>query len=464
MPASSRVARAAGSCVAGVVLLVALLPAVAARAADPVAMVVDLVTRDDAEFRAIGLERVRIGVKGEAATRAIAALLEKLPAARQAELVRALADRGDPAALPAFVALLDRAEEPAARAAAIAAVGMLGSAEAVPVLLKSLAAGGPEQAAARRALTAIRGDAAVGQIVAAAKSGDPKLRPVLIDVITDRRVRSALPDLAALATDGDAAVRQAALKALGGMGGAAQVPAMIAGLLAATPGGERQAAERAVVAVCTRNPGHEEAAKAFLDAFKAATEADQESLLPALGAIGGGGALAIIDGMVADAEAGRRQFGLKALARWPDATVAPRLIDLVGKARDQAERDLVLGALIRIAPLPDNKLDDAKKLDLVKRTMELCATDAERARLLERAGAIRTFETFQFVAPFLDQPALAAPACKSVVELAHHQNLRDAHKSEFLAALDKVIATTQDSELVERATRYKEGKTWERKR
>jgi hypothetical protein len=103
-------------------------------------------------------------------------------------------------------------------------------------------------------------------------------------------------------------------------------------------------------------------------------------------------------------------------------------------------------------------------LDLVKRTMALCTTDAERARLLERVNAIRTVETFRFVVPYLDQPALAPAACKSVVELAHHRSLRDAHKAEFMAALDRVIATTQDAELVERAGRYKEGKTWERKR
>jgi uncharacterized protein (DUF1778 family) len=187
-------------------------------------------------------------------------------------------------------------------------------------------------------------------------------------------------------------------------------------------------------------------------------------LLPTLGGIGGPGALAIVDELIASQDAGRRAFGLKAISRWPDATVAPKLLELVGKARDPAERELLLGALIRIAPLPDNKLDDGQKLALVKKTMELCTADADRARLLERANAIRTVDTFRFVLPYLDQPALAASACKSVVELAHHQKLRDGHKDEFVKALDKVIATTQEAELVERATRYKEGKTWERKR
>jgi HEAT repeat protein len=446
--------------------LVALVLATASApaATDPVAMAIELLASDDADFRAIGLDAIRHAARGAAATATFAKLLEQEPPARQVELVRALADRGDAAALPALVALLDRAREPAVRTAALAAVGAIGSGDEVPVLLKSLAAGDPERTTARRALAALRGTDAVGRIVAALKAGDAALRPVLIETLGNRRARTVLPDIAPFATDPDAEVRRAALRVLGSLGGAAQVPTMIDASLALAPGDERREAERALVTVCTRNAGRDEAAQVFLKTFQAAPENDQETLLPVLGAIGGGPALAIVDAMIASDDPGKRTLGLKALTRWPDATVAQRLLDRIGVTRDQAERDLLLGALIRIAPLPDNKLDDAGKLDLVKRTMALCETDADRARLLERASAIRTVETFRFVVAYLDQPALAPAACKSVVELAHHRHLRDAHKAEFLAALDRVIAATRNTELVERAGRYKEGKTWERKR
>jgi hypothetical protein len=96
--------------------------------------------------------------------------------------------------------------------------------------------------------------------------------------------------------------------------------------------------------------------------------------------------------------------------------------------------------------------------------MALCEKNNDRAKVLERANAIRTIETFRFVVPYLDDPALAEPACRSVVELAHHQKLRDAHKAEFAKALDKVLGTTKDDELIQRATRYKAGQTWERKK
>lgn len=439
-------------------------PAASRAADDPVAMTIDLFSRDDADFRVIGLDRVRHGTKGEAATVRFAAEIAKQPTDRQIALLRALSDRGDAAALPAIMALLLQTKDPAVRSEAVLALGVLGAPSEVAVLKRSLTAEEPEKGAARRALTVLRGDDAAKQILDAAKFGEPALRPTFIDILVARRARTALPDLAGMMVDTDAGVRSAATRALGQMGGPEQVAGMIAGLLKAQPGNEQRDAEKAVVAVCTKNRRHEEAAKIFLETFKKAPESEQETLLPALGGIGGPGALAIVDDLIASTDAAKRKFGLSALARWPDASVAARLTDLVAKTSDAGERALLLGALIRIAPLPDNKLNDAQKLDLVKKTMNLCQTDDDRSRLIERVNAIRTVDAFRFVTGYLDNAALAEPACKSVVELAHHRQLRDAHKEEFAKALDRVIATTKNAELVERANAYREGKTWERKK
>jgi len=437
-----------------------------------------LLASDAPEERAIALERIRQGGgapgsdrsvprTSPAATRAIAGLLGGMPPAGQAELVAALGERGDAAALPAIVGLLESSQDAATRKAAVLALGSLGGAETarvVPLLERSLGAGDPEKSAARRALVLLQGSEVSRSLVRGITDRENRFRTTLIEVAADRRDRDALPALLAASVDGDASVRTAAMRALARIGGPAQVEGMVAGLLAAAAGGERNEAEKAIVAVCKQNPGHEQAAERFLDLFRSAGEQDRKLLLPALGRIGGPGALAIVDELVASTEPARRAFGLEALTKWPDATVADRLLKLIGETTDPKERDLFLSALIRIAPLPDNTLNDAQKLDLLKKAMALCTRDEDRARILERANAIRTVEVFRFVLPYLDQPALAEPACRSIVELAHHQKLRDAHKEEFVKALDRVIATTKDAENVERAGRYKEGKTWERKK
>jgi HEAT repeat protein len=442
-----------------VVLGFAAVPALA-EPTDAVGMVVELIERDDQQLQAIGLDRVRHGVTGAPATLRFAALLSTLPPARQTKLVAALGERGDKAAVPAVTALLSAAEDPAVRAAAVGALGEIGGGMEAAVLVKSLGAGEPERSAARRALTVLRGADAAKQVVDAASSGPAPLRATLVEILVDRRERAAVPAFRKLVSDADGGVRMAAARGLAVLGGPDDLADLTAALLAAAPGGDRDAIERAVVAICTVNRDGPRAAGLFLDRFKHADEATREKLLPALGRIGGPDALAVVDGLVADTAS--RSFGLRALTRWPDATVAGRLLDLHAKLTDPAEKEQVLGALIRIAPLPDNKLDDRQKLDLLTKTMALCGSNAERARVLERANAIRTFETFRFVLPYLDDPALAESACLSVVELAHHQKLRDAHKAEFMKALDRVIGTSKNTELVERANRYKQGKTWDR--
>jgi len=441
-------------------------PASAAAPANPAELfdaAVALVQGADPDLRGVGLERLRIGLKGEPFTRRLAG--EVLAAAKpevQVALLSVLADRGDKGAVPGVAALATGSADAGVRAAAMRALGVLGGPAEVAVLAKGLA--GADRAAARRGLMLVRGSDAAAAVVAAAKTADPATRAALLEIAAERRDRGVVPELVAATADADAAVRQTAVRGLERLGGPEQVAALAAALVKAPEGVERSNVETALVAVCTKNSGSDKAADAFLARFREAGEADREILLPALGRIGGPGALGIVDELIASTDAGRRQFGLKALTRWPDATVAGRIIDLRAKSPAGPERDALLAALIRIAPLPDNKLDDRRKLELVQKAMTLCERPEDRSKLLERANAIRTVETFRFVVPYLDDPALAESACLSVVELAHHQKLRDANKAEFTKALDKVMATTKNAELIERAERYKQGQTWERKK
>lgn len=416
----------------------------------------------DPDMRAVALDRVRHGVSGEWFTRAVSEKIPSFEPAVQTVTLLALADRGDAAAVPAAVNLLASATDPAVRSAALLLLGRLGGPAAVPTLEKSLSAADPERAAARRALVVIGGpDSAAAIVAAAGRAAAPGPRAVLIDVIAERRDRNAMPLLLTAAIDDDSGVRQAALRALGRLGGPDQIPGMVQALLRSS-GDDRKGAELALFSTCTANKDSARSAEILFEKYSSAGDADREILLPALARVGGPKVMELVEGMLADPAT--RSQGLAALARWPDATVADRLFELFNASTDEGERNMLLAALIRIAPLPDNRLNDAQKLELLKKTMSLCERPADKAKALERANAIRTIDTFRFVVPYLDDPALAEPACLSVVELAHHQKLRDANREEFLKALDKVLDITKNEELVERATRYKAGQTWERKK
>jgi HEAT repeat protein len=431
-------------------------PSTSARQA--AAEVLSLLTSPDGDLRGVALDRVRHGLWGSWFTTELVAELPRLPASQQVALLAALAERGDPAALPTGRQLA-AAGSAEIRAAAVGLLCRLGGGSEISLLVDSLGAENEVSAAGYRALRDIQGTGAAVALRAAAAAAAPPLQAQLIDILADRRDRAALPIFEA-ALAGDPVARSAAVRALGRLGGPEQIDPLVRGFVQAAPD-ERKATEQAIVAVCTTGGTASAAADALTKAFVAAGPTVQDDLLPVLARIGGPSVLSIIDQLLS--EPASRQRGLAALSRWPDASVKNRLLAIHAETIDPLEKQLLLDALIRIAPAPDNKLDDAGRLELVRQTFALCASDADRERLLERTNAIRTFAAFQFVAAYLDDPTLAEAACRSVVELAHHRQLRDAHREEFTAALDKVLSITKNPELVERATRYKAGKTWDRK-
>ena len=256
-------------------------------------------------------------------------------------------------------------------------------------------------------------------------------------------------------------VRTAAMAALGQLASPENIAGMVRGVLMAEKGREREAAEKAVMFVCQRIEPQEKQAEPVLAAMSTLDEADRMAILPTLGRVGGSGARKAIETAIADPDAKLHDVGLRALCNWPDASIAPRLIELAGSDKHSGHRIMALRALIRIAPLPDERTDD-QRLALLRQAMRMCSRDAERNLVLQRARAIRSPETLRFITPYMNRVRYAQQACQSVVELAHHRELRDANKAEFERALDKVIQTSKDATVIDRANRYKKGQTWVR--
>ena len=72
------------------------------------------------------------------------------------------------------------------------------------------------------------------------------------------------------------------------------------------------------------------------------------------------------------------------------------------------------------------------------------------------------WKRYDLFSPMSTRRPLTETACETIVELAHHREIRDPNKVEFNKALDEVIAISKNPEVVERANRYKRGETWER--
>ena len=191
-----------------------------------------LSSSDDASF-AMALTVSR-ELDSSQVTHVLIASLPALPSPRRTLIIRVLGDRGDPSARDALVLAASSSDDVAMRAAALLALGRTGDVSTIPLLLAAASDSQVEiVAAARQATVTLQGDdvdVAVGAALAEAKGS---LRRFLIDVIGQRRIKSAAAELVPLANDADEPTRLAALCALGQVIDHAQLPVLTARLLCA---------------------------------------------------------------------------------------------------------------------------------------------------------------------------------------------------------------------------------------
>lgn len=429
---------------------------------DATTLIVELLGDKDKDVRALALEQVRTEAKGEAVTRTFADLLPTLVPEAQVGLLAALASRGDAAAAPAIRKLLADTPQETVKIAAIESLGFLGGGDDAGLLIKILATNEPaQQKAARASLERLPGESAVTALTAAMQSVSASQRVMLIEILARRR--AGVDEMLRAVVDDEAAVRGAAMMALGELAGPEHLSAMAPGVLKARPGSERTAAERAVASVCRRIPDVPQQAAPWLAIMDASTGADRAILLQAAGRVGGPAVLAAAEEALENADPVLHAAGLAALCNWPDGSIDARLLELARTEPHADHRRLARKALIRVAPLPDARTDQ-RRLDLLRTAFVMCADEAEQNMVLERAKSIRTLEALRFTAAYLDRPSFAQQACETVVELAHHRQLREPNKSEFDRLLDRVSEISRDATVIDRAQRYKKGQTWVRPR
>jgi HEAT repeat protein len=430
--------------------------------AELIKLAIGLFGEKDKDLRALGFDQVRTDAPGEAATRAFAAELPKLAAEAQIGLLSALADRGDATARPAVLMLLEsKADEPV-KVAAIAALGKLGNSEDVTFLVTQLAnASESTKVAARASLTSLPGEKSPTAMAAALKAASPELRVTLIEILATRRALETLPALLDAALDNDARVRTAAMLALGQLSGPQHIAGIAAGVLKAEPGLEREAAEKALALAAAQVEDPEQRAKPLLAVLEKANESDRLALLPGLGRLGGEMALKLIQTELAKTAKPNHAAAVQALGNWPNASVFATVYEVVKSDPSVECRALAITGAIRLATMTDGRPDDVR-LTETKKVMELCKIEEDQNRLLRRIQNIRTVDTLKYILPYLDKPANAQAACEAIVEMAHHRGLREPNKPAFDAALDRVIATSKDPVVIDRAQRYKKDQTWVR--
>lgn len=409
-------------------------------------MIAELVSDSDRDMRALGFQQVREEAPGEAATKKFAELLPKLSPDAQAGLLEALGDRQDAAALPAVLKSLDSKQENV-RAAALGALGSLSGKAQVPLLAKKAASGSEqEKKAAQGSLIRLRGEdinAEIESVLAAAGQDGDDVRVALVGVLAARNAKTAVPAVLKNAQDGTPPVRLAALCALRLLADPRQVPDIVNLLKHAADDGQRQAAELALLTICSR--GREACAGAVIDGLGVADTASQVVLLRVLARAGGQKALETIAARLDDKNEAVRDEAARMLSGWPTAAAVPYL-EKLAKSDNLRLRVLAIRGLVRQACLDADKPADIK---LLGEALAAATRPDEERLVLGVLGGVPTPEALALAMPAMDAPKLADEAALAAVSIA--EKMKKGDSAEVRNAMQKAVKTAKSEPIRGRA-------------
>jgi len=396
--------------------------------------------------------RISFEVPGEPTTRALTAALDGASADRQVLLAQTLGTRGDSAALPALLASAKNSQKPV-RLAAIRAIAQFGNPSTIAELLEL--SGGTDREisqAATEAFASLPGREADQAVMAMLKASDESRRNLAMDLVARRRMTSAIPDLLSAAAGPDPKFRVAAVKKVGELGDASQVPALTELLAKAATPEDLEATEQALSAVAVRAPDRNACAEQLAGSMSQLQPAQKCALVRVLNAVGGPGALKAIRTAVADPATEVRASAIRALGAWNGPEAAPDLLELARSAPDATDRMLSLRSFLGLAAQSELKPND--RLAMCRQAAALVQKDDEKKLLLAALGNITAPESIKLIQPYLDDEAVrqeAGTACVTVSEkiLKSKEAAKDA--SQLLEPLQKVAESSGNAGLARRA-------------
>jgi HEAT repeat protein len=377
------------------------------------------------------------------ATKALASELPQLDVERQLLVVQALGDRRDRAATPQLLAIAKNGDAKLRPATAKSLV-QIGDAAAVSQLIEWATASEEEVSkTARGGLVRFPARDVEAPLLAMLKTPDAKVRVAAADIITQRRMTSAIPQLLALATDADRGVANAALGAIGNIGSTGEIPTLLKIL---TSGASTPQVEAAMTAIFQRQRDAA-ATDALIAALPAAPQPIKISLIRLLRRAGGPKALAEVRAAVGNADPQIKEIAARNLIDWQTADAIPDLLEIAKNPPLPSLKVLSLQGILRLVPLQEGT--DEQKLASVKAALAMIERPDEKRLALTALGGIPTTDALALVVPSLDDPALKAEA--AIAALTIGEKLAATQPAVVSDAMKKLIQAAPDAKLVKRA-------------
>lgn len=389
-----------------------------------------------------------MALQGDGINRKIAAELAGLPAAGKVAALNALAGRKDATAIASAVNPLINDQSAEVRLAATRAAAKLGDASSVSVLAQALKSDDDISRAAVQSLRDLQGNGVVDELMKAAGTGEPAVRAGVLTVLGERSETGALPVMYKSAEDQDSNVRAAAIKGLGLLVGQQDLPKLVDILIAQKDGGERNKLEQAIAAAAQRIGNADERSAATIQGLAKADDPAKCNLLGALSKMGGGKAIEAVKSLLASSNADVKKAAVRSLSDWVDAAPMNDVLELAKTSTEESHKILALRGYIRMAGLDRGK--PAKdRIAWYKQALELASRPDEKRAALGGLDEVGHLDALKLVEGYLNDEKVKNEALSAYAKIA--DKIGNGHKEEARAALRKVIESTKDQGLINRA-------------
>lgn len=389
---------------------------------------------------------------GSKTTKTIVEELPTLMPSVQVILLNNLALRGDHT-VTKIVAPMTSNSNIEVSVAAIMALGELGDAGHVPLLLKLAAAGGETAPAAAASLERLRGGAVNGALIKAVTDTNSAIRVQALNALAARDAREATAALLSAGKDVDAKARSAAFKALRVLAGPEEVKPLLDMLLNSKTSADRQRIEPALASAVERCTDTAMVATLLTDALSATDEV-KEDLLPVFGRLGGAQAFAAVEGQLKNGNLNLHKAAIRALADWRDAAPLAVLFAVAKNDADENCRILALRGYIQLAGLPAQR-SIADSLVLYRNALEVATRPEEQMLVLAGLAEVKDAGSFKLAATcFGSSKRLNEAAANTLAQLV--DTLPGQPDAGTAAALKQALSLIKDKKLkqaVEKALR-----------
>ncbi len=392
---------------------------------------------NDAVLKPVAIAAVP-GLKSPGASKVFAAVLPKLEPGNQFLLVQALAARGDADARDAIVEQLTMRYE-LVRHGLMAALGSIGDASTVPVLAQATltAKDASELKAIELALASLKGGEAVDQALAAQlrnRMAGPKA-PILAAMV-HRASPASVPLFLAETASSDPTMVHLAFQGLNRAASAGDLPAVLKALGSLQAEATLDDAQAAVGQLLRRVGAPAANAAAVREALKAAPAATgPRAYLPLLVMCPDAEGLAVVQAAAGSADPATRDIGLRTLADWPEASAWDPLFAAYEMATAETERVLALRGLARLLG-EENAKPDAQLIGRYRELLGSAKGDNDRKLVLGPLADCAHPEALKLAVEQLDQPGIRAEAAQAVKSLA--EAINPQHPQEAAEALKRI--------------------------